>query len=115
MDIGSKIRKIRDLKGYSQENMANELNMSITGYGKIERNEVSVSTDKLKKISEILDVPISKIIDFNENSAFNNYSSKIEWQIGNYNLPIEIIKLYDDKIKLLEEKIKFLEKQNESK
>ncbi len=39
MEIGTKIRKIRELKGFSQENIAHDLEMSITGYGKIERNE----------------------------------------------------------------------------
>jgi transcriptional regulator with XRE-family HTH domain len=49
MEIGTKIRKIREIKGLSQENIAKELSMSITGYGKIERNEVSINFDKLQK------------------------------------------------------------------
>lgn len=43
MNIGSKIRKIREIKGYSQENMAIDLDMSVTGYGKIERNQVAIT------------------------------------------------------------------------
>ena len=42
MEIGTKIRKVREIKGLSQENLADELGMSVTGYGKIERNEVGI-------------------------------------------------------------------------
>lgn len=48
MKIGNRIRKVREIKGYSQENLASELGMSITGYGKIERDEVSINMDRLQ-------------------------------------------------------------------
>lgn len=112
MEIGTKIRKLRELKGLSQENMAYELDMSIAGYGKIERNEVSVNYDKLLKISETLNVRIEDIIGFDEKVAFNNFNSKIQQQIGRYTYADEIKLLYEDKIKLLEDKIILLEELN---
>lgn len=109
MEIGTKIRKIREIKGFSQENVAEELGMSVTGYGKIERNEVSLNFDKLAKISEVLKVEIETIIGFDDKVAFNNFNNKVEQQIGYNNIPAEMKKLYEDKILLLEEKIKWLE------
>lgn len=111
MEIGSKIRFIRDLKGLSQENMANELNMSITGYGKIERNEVNINYERLLQIAEILGVKLEQIIGFDNNIAFNNFNNNVEQQIGNNSMPLELKQLYEDKIKLLEEKIKWLEEK----
>lgn len=111
MEIGVKIRRIRELKGFSQENVAQELGMSINGYGKIERNEVSISFDKLIKISEILNVDLESIIGFDDNVAFNNFNSKIEWQVAHYMMPVEMKKLYEDKITLLEDKISYLQEQ----
>src|SRR5690606_19544000 len=113
MEIGTKIRKIRELKGFSQENVAEELGMSVTGYGKIERNEVSVNVDKLLKIAEIFQVGIEQILGFDDNIAFNNFNNTIEsqWQIRHYVMPVEMKKLYEDKITLLEEKIQFLQEQ----
>ena len=111
MEIGTKIRQIRELKGLSQENMANELGLSVTGYGKIERNELSLNYERLLKISEILNVKLENLIGFERNIAFNNFNNSVEQQIGTYNFPIEIKKLYEDKIKLLEEKIKLLEEK----
>jgi transcriptional regulator with XRE-family HTH domain len=109
--IGTKIRQIRDLKGLNQENMANELGISLTGYGKIERNEVSVNYDRLLQISSILGVKVESIIGFDKNVALNNFNNTVEKQIGTYNLPIELKQLYEDKIKLLEEKVKLLEEK----
>jgi transcriptional regulator with XRE-family HTH domain len=56
MEVGQKIARLRELKGLSQENLAKALGMSQSGYAKIERNEVSVSIEKLEKISRILEV-----------------------------------------------------------
>lgn len=111
MDIGTRIRKIREIKGFSQENLADELEMSITGYGKIERNEVSVNFDKLDKISKALDVKVEDIIGFDENVAFNNFNSTIDKQIGRYLMPEEMKNLYEENINLLKDKITYLEEK----
>jgi transcriptional regulator with XRE-family HTH domain len=111
MEIGTKIRQIRELKGLSQEKMANELGLSLTGYSKIERNELSLNYEKLLKISEILKVNIENLIGFEKKIAFNNFNNTVEQQIGAYNCPIELQQLYEDKIKLLEDKIKLLEEK----
>lgn len=71
MDIGFKIKKLRELRNYTQEYMASQLNMSAAGYGKIERNESEVSYQKLKKIAEILEITAEDISNFNEKLVFN--------------------------------------------
>ena len=109
MGIGTKIRQIRDLKGLNQENMANELGISVTGYGKIERNEVSVNYERLEQISTVLGVKVEHLIGFDNNLALNNFNNTVEQQIGTFNFPNELKQLYEDKIKLLEDKIKLLE------
>lgn len=118
MEIGTRIRKIREIKGLSQENVAAELDMSVTGYGKIERNEVSVNIDKLSKIGKVLQLSIEDIIGFDENVAFNNFNSTIDKQIGRYHMSAEMKDLYEENIRLLKEKITYLEiriKELESK
>jgi transcriptional regulator with XRE-family HTH domain len=109
MKIGSKIRKIRELKGLSQENVANELDMSIAGYGKIERDEVSINLDKIAKISSVLGVDPEALIGFDENLVFNNFNSKIQQQIGHYDMSADLKSLYEDNIRLLKDKIALLE------
>lgn len=71
MKIGHKIRQLRELKGLSQEDMANELKMSLNGYGRIERNEVDVNVERLEEISKILEVNPEVILTFDEKFVFN--------------------------------------------
>lgn len=55
MLINEKIRFMRQKKGWSQEEMAHQLNMSSNGYGNIERGYTNLSLSKLKKIAELFD------------------------------------------------------------
>lgn len=71
MEIGTKVKKLRELKNFTQEFMANALEMTPSGYGKIERNETEVSYQKLEKIADILGIKVEDIINFNESFIFN--------------------------------------------
>lgn len=113
MRIGDKIKKLRELKGLSQENVAEELSMSPTGYGRIERNEVDVTLDKLDKLSQILGMKVEDIITFDERMVFNNCTNTNSFSPNStfHNFPEKLQQLYEDKIRLLEEKIAWLEKR----
>ena len=69
--VGVKIKKIRELKDYTQEYMAQSLGISITGYGKIERDETEMTLSKLENISKILEIDLRLILDFDEKNFFN--------------------------------------------
>jgi transcriptional regulator with XRE-family HTH domain len=71
MNVGERIKKLRELKNFTQQHMAQELNLSLSGYGKIERNETDISISKLEKISAILGVDINTILSFDEKHIFN--------------------------------------------
>lgn len=66
MSINEKIRRIRELKGWSQEQMAEKLHMSVSGYANIERGKTNVQFSKLEQISKILDMKLSELIELNE-------------------------------------------------
>jgi len=66
MKINEKIKRIRELKGWSQEQMAEKLNMSISGYANIERGETNVQFSRLEQISKILEIKLSELIDLDE-------------------------------------------------
>jgi len=86
--IGQRIRMYRELNNYTQEHVARELNMSVSGYSRLERNEVSVSIQKLMRIAEILRVntgdlmtdnqhiiDVSRILRNQKNKTENNHST----------------------------------------
>ncbi|WP_428660147.1 helix-turn-helix domain-containing protein [Runella sp.] len=64
MKIGEKIRAIRTLKGLSQENMADLLNMKVLAYGGIERSKTDIKFSRLTQIATALQVTVGDILQF---------------------------------------------------
>src|SRR5690606_4403219 len=58
-----RIRESRKLKGFSHENMASMLDMSVSAYNKLERNETTLSFERLLCITDALETPLSEILD----------------------------------------------------
>ena len=114
MNVGEKIKKLRELKNYTQQHMASELDLSLSGYGKIERNETDISVSKLEKIAKILDTDISSILSFDEKHVFNisenkqaNVSMRDQY-INQLDLIDRIIAQYREEIQFLKDIIKDL-------
>jgi transcriptional regulator with XRE-family HTH domain len=70
MQLGEKISVMRNLKGLTQEEMAKKLNMSSTGYAKIERGETKLQNPRLDKIVEALGIELKDLLNFNAESLF---------------------------------------------
>lgn len=62
--IGSHIKKLRELKNYTQQYMASRLNITVTAYGNIERGEVEITLRRLREIAHILGLHYTQIVDF---------------------------------------------------
>lgn len=58
------------MKNLTREYVADELKMSTSGYGKIERGEVDLTISKLVKIAKVLDVSIEFIFKFDVSTFF---------------------------------------------
>ncbi|ATP55363.1 hypothetical protein CPT03_02230 [Pedobacter ginsengisoli] len=71
MHVGNNIRKIREVREIKQAYIAQKLDISLTSYGKIERNEVDISVKRLNQIADILGVSVAFIVSFNETRLFN--------------------------------------------
>ena len=71
MRLGNKIRKIREIKGLKQENVADKIGLSLSSYGKIERGEVKLSVERLSTIANAMDLPINAILEFDEGVNIN--------------------------------------------
>lgn len=66
MDVGHKIKKIRELKNLKQEYVAQKVGLSTTAYGNIERGATDLPFSRLEQIANILDVELNDIINFPE-------------------------------------------------
>ncbi len=65
--LGEKIRYFRKLKGLSQEDLAYELDISLTAYSKIERNITDINFSRLLQITKVLDISLVELLSVNEN------------------------------------------------
>lgn len=110
MEIGTKIKKLRELKNFTQEFMATSLDMTPSGYGKIERNETEVSYQKLEKIADTLGIKVEDIINFNESFIFNVMHNQTGngYVVNNINVSDNEKKLYEQLIEQLREENKLL-------
>lgn len=71
MSIGENIKKLRELRNYTQSYMSEQLKMSLSGYSKIERDETDISFKRLQQIAEVLETDYSNILEFDGSKVFN--------------------------------------------
>lgn len=108
IDIGGNIKKFRELKNITREKMASELEMSLSGYSKIERNEIDLTVSRIQQIAQILEVDISQILNFDASQIFNVSNNHLVQGIG---AKAENMHFHTDDYK--EKYIKVLEAENE--
>lgn len=71
MTIHKKIRQARHVKGGTQEEVAEKLEITVNAYGAMERGESHPTIPKLKKMCEVLEVELSELIDCEETQVVN--------------------------------------------
>ena len=112
LNIGHKIKKLRELRNLTQEHMASSLGLSQSAYSRMELGETEITFSKLEKISEQLGMKPEEIIAFNESMVFNVMNNQTgNGLVINNNVPIEENKtLYDQLITQLKEENAHLKK-----
>jgi transcriptional regulator with XRE-family HTH domain len=111
-EIIDNIKKFRELKSLTRDEVADKMEMSVSGYSKLERGEVELTLSKLYRISEILEVSVSQILNFDASQIFNISNNQVvngvevQAQTNNYQ------DHYKDKyIALLEAEVERLKKE----
>lgn len=125
------IRKIRELRNYTQEYMADQLGLSVSGYGKIERSDSDINLSRITQISEILNVSRAVLLEFNSDEILthlqNEKATKTDQLKGkaissnNHNgisdadlsTLMDIVRSLKEENKLLKAKLKRYEPDNE--
>ena len=65
-----KIKRVRELKNISQKFVADQLNISLRAYYKIETGKTQLTINRLNAISKIFGVPAMEILRFNPEIFF---------------------------------------------
>jgi len=111
LQIGQKIKKLRELKNFTQSHLASELGITQSAYSKIELGETEVSYTKLTKIAEVLGMSPEEIMTFNEQMIFNVMHNQTgNGFVINKGFTVNEKKLYEDQIVHLKEEINYLKR-----
>jgi transcriptional regulator with XRE-family HTH domain len=106
--LGTKIRQIRELKGFSQEYVASKIGITQRAYSKMERDEIKLDWDKITTIAQVFDMDPMDIVSFDDNLIFNNCSMSGKAHQFINQIPDKLIEQYESRIKFLEEEVTFL-------
>ncbi len=116
MQIGTRIRQLREIKGFSQQVVADHLGMAQTNYHKIESDKTQPKLDLLEKIANFYKVSLAELLSPDKNSVHiqNNNHNHNGVVIGDTELFQLFIKSKDEIIKSKEELIGHLERALEA-
>jgi len=81
-NIGDNIKKFRELKSITREQLASDLKMSISNYSKIERGEIDLTISRIYEIANVLGVDVAQILNFDATQIFNISNNKLVQGIG---------------------------------
>ncbi len=109
--IGSRIRKIRETKGISQEAMAFELEISQSNYCRLEKSDSRLTAPKIQKIAKILDITVAYLFDEKSAKIINQHNNDSPQA---YNVDT-IINADKEHVNTLKEEILFLRELLKSK
>lgn len=115
---GDKIKRIREIKGLTQEDVAKKLNLTHQAYSRMERGETNISAERIVKIAEVLDVSVDDIFKLDDkkiiiNSNTNHGETKdnaIQFHLT-INESDKAIEILEKMIKSQQEEIIHLRKQ----
>ena len=118
MSIGSKVRRYREAKGFSQEELALRLDVAQTTISSIESDKSVPNSILLNKIAKELDVNINSLLDDIKtiNNVYEN-NDKVAIGIGDnhtftvYGLSEKLIEQYEERIRELKEQVEFWKNQ----
>jgi transcriptional regulator with XRE-family HTH domain len=110
MNIGLKIRKLRELKNYRQEYMAEHLQITQASYSKIESGETDLTYGRLVEIAGVLGIKVEDITNFDEKIVLNNHaqSTVVNGYVNNYNHIEHERQLYQEQITTLKAENEYL-------
>ena len=102
--LGKKIRLLRHQKGWSQEDVAKKLDISIPAFSKIETGITDINLSRLEQISTLFDMTVVQLLTFNDEEQDQKFINELE--VVNKKLmdrDAEVIDLQKKVIELFEE------------
>lgn len=108
-EIGENIKRLREFRGYSQEYMATELNVSQRTYGNIESDKGKVNKEQIDHIARVLEIDPVFLLTYDDKVVFKNEQCEQVGMFNTYNAVSKVEReLFEKRIEELKEEITFL-------
>jgi transcriptional regulator with XRE-family HTH domain len=107
-DTAKKVKKLRELKGYTQEYMATELEVSTRQYQRIESGEIDLTLGKIEQIAKLLELSPVQVMGFDDKLIFEQCTNTGIGKVTFNQPPKDVLALHEDQIIQLREEIAFL-------
>jgi transcriptional regulator with XRE-family HTH domain len=102
--LGRKIRLLRHQKGWSQEDVAKRLDISIPAFSKIETGITDINLSRLEQIAALFEMSVVQLLTFSDSEQDQKFVNELE--VVNKKLmdrETEVIDLQKKVIELFEE------------
>jgi transcriptional regulator with XRE-family HTH domain len=115
MKLGSRIKQLREMRGFSQKVIAGHLDMTQANYHKLESDKFDIRLEYLEKLANFYKISLAELIASEQSSVRvehngNNHNGVVvgnaEWAQALLDSKNEIIKLKDEKIAWLEQQLR---------
>lgn len=99
---------MRLFKGWSQEEMAEKLEMAVSGYAKIEQGKTDINFSRLQQIADLFGIELADLIRLSEKNVLNvidNFNDNKNSVLSNISVstPESDVKQEIEKLRLLNE------------
>ena len=109
LKLGENIKRLREFRGYSQDYMAAQLDISQKTYSNIEADRGKVNKGQIEHIAEVLNVDPLYLLTYDHRIVFQNENCEQTGMFNTYNATSgKERELYEQRIKALEEEVLFL-------
>jgi transcriptional regulator with XRE-family HTH domain len=97
--ILSNIRKVRELRNVTRDQLAADLGLSSSGYSKIERGEIELTLLRLYQVADALNVKVHQILEFDVSQVLGkNHLENTASAFGPQTLQIDLARKYIEKL-----------------
>lgn len=104
-NIGFKLKTLREFNNFSQEYIAQQLNISQAAYSKIEGGSTQLGIDYLTKLAELYKISPNEILGWNDKTIINNNCNGVAAASQHV-----VINIYnEERIKSIESRLDLLE------
>jgi len=76
--LGKKIRLLRHQKGWSQEDVAKRLDISIPAFSKIETGITDINLSRLEQIATLFEMTVVQLLTFNDTEQDQKFVNELE-------------------------------------